>query len=269
MSVITGAEVNAERTSEAACSGLPQVPIAIRGDRRTFEVRDTLKRAGLRWDPTVHIWGGTVPVQAVSQLKGMGLPVVELVPEPQASVDDPVAPTPVLTVVTDYVGRLDEARRAHGRCHINPRTGATVWGGIPERIKRTPKGPTLEPFGQREFDDRDVTANLPDDSREEEERNIRLYLRDLRLRVKVVRAKIAADPSIAQTLATSPEKARAFYAIHHVTETQVKQGVPDLDVEGLEWADLREQLQAQSMADWATEETERMSAVLPGSEVLA
>jgi hypothetical protein len=242
------------------------VPVAVRGTRETYEARETLKRVGLRWNPTAHVWGGAVPVQAVSQLKGMGLPVVELVPEPQASVDDPVAPTPVLTVVTDYIGRLDEARKAHGRCHINPRTGATVWGGIPERIKRTPKGPTLEPFGQREFDDRDIVANLPDDSREEQERTIRRFLRDLRLRVKGVRALMSADPSIVETLASNPEKARAFYAIHHVTRDQVEHGVPDMDVEGMEWADVREQLQAKSTMSWASEDAERLGAALPGSE---
>jgi hypothetical protein len=181
-------------------------------------------------------------------------------------VDDPVAQTPTLTTVTDYVGRLDEARRTHGRCHINPRTGATVWGGIPERIKRTPKGPTLEPFGQREFDDHDIVANLPDDSREEQELNMRRYLRDQRSRVKSVRAVISADPEVAQTLATNPEKARAFYAIHHVTEAQVKGGVPDMDVERMEWDDVLEQLRAQSMVGWAVEEAERAGAVLPGTE---
>jgi hypothetical protein len=54
-----------------------------------------------------------------------------------------------------------------------------------------------------------------------------------------------------------------------VTRDQVEHGVPDLDVEGMEWEDVREQLRAQTSLDWAAEEAERASAVLPGSEVWA
>jgi hypothetical protein len=58
----------------------------------------------------------------------------------------------------------------------------------------------------------------------------------------------------AQFWRTNPEKAHAFYAIHHVTKEQVKHGVPDMDVEGLEWEDMREQLRAQPEVDWVEEE---------------
>jgi hypothetical protein len=235
MCVDPASAVNAERTSAAA----PAVPVAIRGNRETYEAREALKRAGLRWNPTAHAWAGKLPVQKVGELKGMGLPVVELVPDGKASLDDPIAPVP--------------APRVCARPRATPRP-------------RSPPGPTLEPFGPREFDDRDITANLPDDSREEDERNMRRYLRDLRTRVKAVRAKIAADPSIAQTLASNPEKARAFYAVHHVTEAQVRHGVPNMDIGGLDWEDVREQLRVESTVDWLAEEAERAGAVLPGSE---
>jgi hypothetical protein len=223
----------------AGCAGVSPVPVAIRGNRETYEARETLKRAGLTWNPTVHAWAGSLPVQKVGELKGMGLPVVELVPDPQAWVDDPVAPVPTPKV--------------RARPRASPRT-------------RSPPGPTLDPFGPREFDERDVTANLPDDSREEQERTMRRYLRDLRNRVKAVRAKLSADPSIGETLASNPEKAEAFYHIHHVTRDQVEHGVPDMDVEGMEWDDVREQLREQPAVDWVTEEAERACAVLPGTE---
>jgi hypothetical protein len=230
------ATTNDNREPRAEPNETVNVPVAIRGNRETYEARETLKRAGLRWNPTAHAWAGSLPLQKVGELKGMGLPVVELVPDPEAS----FAPI--------------SARSASVRPRSSPRA-------------RSPPGPTLEPFGPREFDDREVTANLPDDSREEDERNMRRYLRDLRLRVKAVRAKIAADPSIGRTLASNPEKADAFYHIHHVTEAQVRHGIPDLDVESLEWEDVRERLRAQSSMDWLAEEAERASAILPGSEV--
>ena len=235
--------MNAERTSAAASVRWSEVTVAIRGDQRTFEARETLKRAGLRWNPTAHAWRGTVPVETATALLETGLPVLEFLPDNHGLVPDPVAPIPAPAPLPECPKRQSPTRRP----------------------KPTTNGPTGEVFGPREFDDHDIAAALPDDSREEEERNIRTYLRDLRLRVKATRATIAADPAIAQTLATNPEKARAFYAIHHVTETQVKHGVPDMDLEGLEWADLREILPAEG-ADWTTEVAERASAVMPGTE---
>ena len=244
ISVTTGVEVNAERTSAAANVGWSEVTVAIHGDQRTFEARDTLKKVGLRWNPTAHAWWGNVPVETASKLIETGLPVLEFLPDEHGLVADPVAPIPALAAKPSPPERPSS----------------------PQRTRRTPKGPTLDPFGPREFDDRDIVANLPDDSREEQERTIRRFLRDLRLRVKGVRALMSADPSIVETLASNPEKARAFYAIHHVTRDQVEHGVPDMDVEGMEWADVREQLQAKSTMSWASEDAERLGAALPGSE---
>jgi hypothetical protein len=236
--------MNAERTTSD--TAWPQVTVAIRGDQRTFEARETLKRAGLRWNPTAHAWWGSVPVETANELTGIGLPVLEFIPDEHGGgVADPVAPIPTPALVQPRPKRQSPTRRH----------------------KLTVNGPTGEVFGPREFDDHDVVANLPDDSREEEERNIRRYLRDLRLRVKAVRALLSTNPSIGETLATNPEKARAFYAIHHVTEAQVKGGVPDMDVEGLDWEDVRERLRARSEVDWNAEEAERASAVLPSSEM--
>jgi len=238
--------VNAERTSAAANVGWSEVTVAIHGDQRTFEARDTLKKVGLRWNPTAHAWWGNVPVETASKLIETGLPVLEFLPDEHGLVADPVAPIPALAAKPSPPERPSS----------------------PQRTRRTPKGPTLDPFGPREFDDRDIVANLPDDSREEDERTMRRFLRDLRLRVKAVRAKIAADPSIGQILASNPEKARVFFAVHHVIAEQVRNGVPDVDVEGLEWQDLMDQLRMKSTEDWVAEEAERAGAVLPGTEAL-
>ncbi len=108
------------------------------------------------------------------------------------------------------------------------------------------------------------------DLRADDERRVKRHLRDLRGRVKVVRALISADASIARTLATDREKARAFYAVHGVTEAQVRHGVPEVDVGGLEWEELADALRGRfpgtpSGPDWVDEEAQRAAAVLPGS----
>jgi hypothetical protein len=121
------------------------------------------------------------------------------------------------------------------------------------------------------WDLRDITANLSDDDRAEDERRVERHLRDLRARVKTTRAIINADQEVAHTLATNPEKAAAFYAIHGVTEAQVKHGVPNLDVESMDWEGLVSVLRGVPpmelvSADWTGEEAQRVAAVLPGSD---
>ncbi len=117
-----------------------------------------------------------------------------------------------------------------------------------------------------------TTANLADDDHAEDERKVQRHLRDLRSRVKAVRAKVAADPTIQHSLATNPEKAAAFYVIHGVPESQVKHGVPNVDVAGLEGGYLVSILRGSPpwepvSVDWTGEEAEPATAIL--AEVVA
>jgi hypothetical protein len=248
------ATTNDNQQPRAEPNETTNVPVAIRGNRETYEVRETLKRVGLRWNPTAHSWAGSVPAQKVDELKGLGLPVVALVPDesPLATLTpDPVAPT------------LPSKSPSKKGCPTRRSRKPSLGGTFKDRAETF--------LGEHGWDLRDITANLSDDDRAEDERRVQRHLRDLRSRVKAARAAISADPEVARTLAINPEKAAAFYAIHGVTEAQVMHGVPDLDVQGLEWDDLADALRGHFAAelvgsDWMGEEAHREAAILPGSD---
>jgi len=67
---------------------------------------------------------------------------------------------------------------------------------------------------------------LPDDSREEDERQEERRLRDLRGRVKLARATVSRTPGIAETLATDWQRAARFYARFGITEAMLRNWVP-------------------------------------------
>ena len=229
------------------------VPVIVRGCERTFELRERLRAAGLHWLKDARAWSGRVPCEFVSQMEAEGLQVIPVVPEghpldrfaqreSMAPASSPKAP----------------ARKPRSRT----RKEASVWVSAETRAEAF--------LPEHGWDVSDITANLADDAREADERRVERHLRDLRSRVKAVRALISADPTIQHTLATCPEKAQAFYAIHGVTEAQVKRGVPDVDVAGLEGEQLAEVLRGHfpgvpSGPDWVDEEAQRAAAVLPGS----
>lgn len=252
-SVTTEAAWNAERTRAAATP--PRiVPVLVRGSQRTYALRERLRAAGLRWEKEARVWSGQVPDYFLPQMRAEGLPVIPVVPEgdPLDRFAERGSPVPSAAPKTP-VRKL----RAH------PRKEPPVRVSAEERAEAflAEHGWTLQ----------DITANLADDAREADERRVERYLRDLRSRVKAVRALISADPTIRQTLATNPEKAAAFYAIHGVTEAQVRHGVPDMDVRGLEWDDLVSMLRGALpgnpvSVDWQEEEAQRSVAILPGSE---
>ena len=252
-SVTTEAAWNAERT-RAAASAPRIVPVLVRGSERTYALRERLRTAGLRWERETRVWSGEVPDYFLPQMQAEGLPVIPVVPEgdPLDRFAEKGSPVPSASPKTP-------ARKPRAR----PRRETPVKVSAEERAEAflPEHGWTLP----------DITANLADDSREVDERRVERHLRDLRSRVKAVRALISADPTIRQTLATNPEKAAAFYAIHGVTEAQVRHGVPDMDVRGLEWDDLVSVLRGSLTlgpvsVDWTGEEAQRAAAVLPGSE---
>ena len=261
--VTTGAERVAERTPYPTfLPGLDRnglVPVLVRGSKRTFELRERLRAVGMKWMPHTHAWSGVVPVEVFPQMEAEGLHPLAVVPEGHP---------------------LDRFREAFvEKAHELPSPKAPVRKpGIRARkeapVKTSPQERAAVFLQEHGWKVQDITANLADDDRAADERKVERHLRDLRSRVKAVRALIGADASIAQTLATDREKARVFYAIHGVTEAQVRHGVPDVDVQGLEWEELADALRGRfpdvpSGPDWVDEEAPRAVAVLPGSEAEA
>ncbi len=257
-SVTTEAEWNAERTSAATLTPCI-VPVLVRGNERTYELRGRLSAAGLHWVKGAKAWSGDVPDYFIPQMQAEGLQVLPLVPEGH----------PLDRFRESFVEKAPEVPSPRAPVH-RPRARARK--EAPVRVSAQERASAFLP--EHGWTLQDITANLADDDRAEDERRVQRHLRDLRSRVKAVRAKIAADPTIQFTLATCPEKAAAFYAIHGVTKAQVKRGVPDVDVAGLEGEQLVEVLRGHfpgvpSGPDWVDEEAQRVAAVLPESEVEA
>ncbi|MGA8604801.1 MAG: hypothetical protein WB788_07060 [Thermoplasmata archaeon] len=91
----------------------------------------------------------------------------------------------------------------------------------------------------RRFSLLEITSGLPDDSREADERAAERRLRDLRGRVKAVRALVATTPGLAETLQRDWQRAAWFYARFGITESQFIHGIPAaeavLDGDPNEW----------------------------------
>jgi hypothetical protein len=79
----------------------------------------------------------------------------------------------------------------------------------------------------RQFSLLEITSDLPDDSREADERAAERRLRDLRGRVKAARAAISATLGAREVLRHDWVRAASFYARFGITETQFWHGVPD------------------------------------------
>ena len=77
----------------------------------------------------------------------------------------------------------------------------------------------------RRFTALDITSGLPDDSREEEERQEERRLRDLRGRIKAAWAVVAQAPGLADILAKDWRKATKFYTRFGITERMFVHGV--------------------------------------------
>jgi hypothetical protein len=65
---------------------------------------------------------------------------------------------------------------------------------------------------------------VPDDSREEDEREAARRLRELRARVKAARSVVSTTPGLADTLQRDWQKAARFYARFGVTEAMFRFG---------------------------------------------
>ena len=193
--------------------------VQVSGTPATYANRAYLRDLGLRWDPAGHRWHGTTTAERVHELRErLGLEV-RVFGELEAPPKGPAAPKPAIprpVAVTAAVPELEVPRRVHdeSRTRVEARVGF----------------PALEeqeeiPTPTRTFSFRDITSGLPDDCREEDERQEERRLWDLRGRVKTARAVEARTPGLAETLAGDHRKVALFYARFEITETQLRRGV--------------------------------------------
>ena len=97
--------------------------------------------------------------------------------------------------------------------------------------------PTLKeadeiPTPTRRFTLLEVTSGLPDDSREEDERQVERQLPDLRGQVKRARAVVAMTRGFAEKVAGDWRMARVFYARYGITESLFRHGVSVVEAAG-------------------------------------
>ncbi len=184
----------------------------------TYANRATLREMGLRWDPVGHRWHGTTTADRVKELRErLGLEVrcfgdLEAPPKGPAA-PKPVPPGPVPAPTPIVVPTRDPAGRPHdgSRTRVEART---VYRADEE-----------DGAANSRFSERDITSGLPDDSREEDEREEARRLRELRARVKAVRVAVSTTPGLAETLAHDWRKAARFYARFGISEVMFRHGV--------------------------------------------
>jgi hypothetical protein len=186
----------------------------------TYANRTALRALGLRWDPAGRRWHGTTTADRVRELhERLGLEVrVFGTLEPPRGPSLPRRPAP---------GLVPAAARDHGpirRLHDSSRTCAEA------RVAYRDGGEEADgfPTPSRRFSVFEITSGLPDDSREADEKQAELQLRELRGRVKLARAVVSETPGLAEVLRSDWRRAGGFYARYGVTEEMFWNGVPTL-----------------------------------------
>ena len=189
------------------------------GTPATYANRAYLRDLGLRWDPAGHRWHGTTTVERVRELRErLGLEV-RVLGDLAAPPKGPAAPKPAIprpTLGTTTVPDRDGTRRARdgSRTCFESRI-ATASVEEPEEF----------PTPTRRFTVWETTSGLPDDSKEEDERQEERRIRDLRGRIKVARAVVSRVPGLAETLVGDWRKAAMFYARFGIAEGVFRHGV--------------------------------------------
>ena len=223
MSAQSASDTAAE-TTRPTVSATDHVSVRLPSSRRTYELRDVLRGLRLRWDPATHAWHGTLAVaQRTALERDYGLPLRTVVPierfvaeeEPPARKEPPSPPSQSFVpsarrVVHDSSGTRFESQLALGEAD--------------EEEGEEPADPASE---TRRFSWFETTSDLPDDSREADERAAVRRLRELRACVKAVRATVATTPGLTETLVRDSQKATRFYARFGITDVQLRQGVPN------------------------------------------
>ena len=198
--------------------------VVVPGTPATYANRAYLRDLGLRWDPANRRWHGTTTVERVHELRErLGL-VVRVFGELEAPPKGPTAPKPA-SPPGPAPGRPQTvpgvpARDAARRPHDGSRTGVEARVAFPTLEEEEE---VLTPT--RRFTVWETTSGLPDDCREEDERDEARRLRDLRGRVKAARAVVANTPGLAETLQGDWRKAAMFYARRGISESQFRGSV--------------------------------------------
>lgn len=193
----------------------PAHPLALRtvllaGSERTYANRDYLRGLGLRWDPEHHRWHGTTTAEQVCILRErLGLEVRCF-----GSLDPPPGPEPARPTEPPRPAKSVRARAPITPVHDFSRTH------VEARVVYRERDEDADEFvpPTRTFRVLDITSDLPDDSKEAEERGAERQLRDLRGRVKRAREVITGTPGLFDLLAASPEKTVLFCARYGITE---------------------------------------------------
>ena len=152
----------------------------------SYDHRSELKALHLRWDPNAREWTGVVLGSDIGTLEGLGLGVeVRQRRQPR----EPASPT---------------RKRDHAKASVE------VYGARGVQGRESARFSLL-----------DVTAGLPDDSREDDLR-VRVQIeRERQGRVRAARAVIQAHPGLETVLARDQTKLVRFCAVHHVTPDEL------------------------------------------------
>ncbi len=220
----------------------------------SYDHRSELKALHLRWDPAAREWSGIVLGEDIATLEGLGL-AVEVRQRRQPREPKGSAPAP---------------KRDHAKASVEAYGARSVQGRESVRFSLL-----------------DVTAGLPDDSREDDQRVRAQAQRERQGRVRVARAVIQAHPGLETVLARDQTKLTLFCAVHHVTPDELcphaegntapirAAGTPRDGMcsychgwhawaRPVDVADVEEVLS--TPADWMSEVRAREAAALPGSD---
>ena len=203
--------MSAQRASETPSPA--DRTVLLPGSPATYANRAYLRALGLRWVPERHQWHGTTTAETVRELRerlGLEVRCFRTLEPPRG----PSPPRPTLPSLT-AAHTVPSVREPTPRPRDGSRTRAEA-----RTVYREDESASSR------FSEWDITSGLPDDSREEDERQKARRLRELRARVKRARAIVASTPGLAETLRGDWQKAARFYAHSGVTEAQLRNGVP-------------------------------------------
>jgi hypothetical protein len=183
----------------------------------TYANRATLRELGLRWDPEGRQWHGTTTADRIRELRER----LELEVRVFGTLEPPRGPSPPRRPAPGLVPTAVRDRDPIRRLHDGSRTCAEA------RVAYRDGGEDADEFptASRRFSVFEITSGLPDDSREADERQAELQLRELRGRVRLARAVVATTPGLTETLARDWRKAARFYARFKISQATRWDGV--------------------------------------------
>ncbi len=190
------------------------------GSPAIYANRAYLRGLGLRWDPVGHRWHGTTTADRVKTLReqlGLEARCFGTLKPPRGP--RPPAPTLVPSTSPQAARDNEHLRRLHDGSRTRAEARTVYYADEEDGVANS------------RFSERDITSGLPDDSREEDEKQVERCVRDLRARVKVARAAVSTTPGLTEILASDWRKAARFYARYGISEAHFRHGVAVIDPE--------------------------------------